>query len=110
MEESAERTSYAKERKRLEQKGGNILNIATDALISITALGHDFFVTSDYCVFKCWLKVIEDDAQNRKAILEKEKHKIPKILFVHPSPQKVFSEIVIDRTEVYAKVLNRWKS
>lgn len=34
------------------------LNIACDATIAVSSFGHDFFVTTDRCLYKSWQKVI----------------------------------------------------
>lgn len=68
------------------------LNIARDSLIAISSLDHDYFITSDKCLFQSWLKLVEGNAENR-GILEKS-HKIPKIIYVEPFPQAVLKEIL----------------
>jgi len=36
----------------------NPLNIACDATIAVSSFGHDFFVTTDRCLYNSWHKVI----------------------------------------------------
>lgn len=48
-----------------------------DALIGLSSLDHDFFITNDKCIVYGWKKVIENSQKNRP-ILEK-KYTIPKI-------------------------------
>lgn len=69
-----------------------VLNIARDSLIAITSLNYDYFITSDKCLFESWLKVVEENAENKR-ILEKT-YKIPKIIYIEPFPQAVLKGIL----------------
>ena len=65
-----------------------VLNIACDAVIAVSSLDHDFFITCDDCLSKRWQKII-----NKYGMLEQE-HKIPKICYAHPSPTEVANAIL----------------
>jgi hypothetical protein len=54
------------------------MNIARDALIALSALNHDYFITGDYCMYKSWNKLIESNASNKEKILKV--YSIPKII------------------------------
>jgi len=60
------------------QKGKRYFDIAQDAVIALTSLDHDYFITSDKCLNKSWKTVIEKNAENKK-LLEKS-YKIPRII------------------------------
>jgi hypothetical protein len=60
------------------EKKKNDLNIARDALIALSSLNHDYFITADRCLFKSWKTIIESNEENKKA-LEKE-YKVPEII------------------------------
>lgn len=60
------------------EKKKDDLNIARDALIALSSLNHDYFITADRCLFKSWKIIIESNEGNKKA-LEKE-YKIPEII------------------------------
>jgi hypothetical protein len=60
-----------------------LLNIACDATIAVSSLGHDFFITTDKCLFESWLKVI-----GRYKMLGQQ-FKVPKIIYARRSPKEV---------------------
>lgn len=70
-------------------------NLARDALIALSSLNHDYFITSDECLFKSWKKVIETNQEN-KAYLQKT-YSIPKIIHCK-NPRGVLETIMPIRT------------
>lgn len=72
-----------------EKKKGDS-NIARDALIALSSLNHDYFITADKCLFKSWNIIIESNEKNKKA-LEKE-YKVPEII-QRRKPKGVFQAI-----------------
>jgi hypothetical protein len=62
-----------------------------DALIALSSLDHDFFITNDKCLVYGWRKVIENSQKNRTA-LEKG-HTIPQI-FKARTPKSVLKAIL----------------
>ncbi len=59
-------------------KSKGLLNTACDALIALSSLNHDYFITGDRCLAYSWNKVIEQNPQNR--IVLSQKYSIPKII------------------------------
>ena len=54
------------------------LNIARDAIIALSSLNHDYFITADECLLKSWRKVVENNQEN-KVVLQKT-YSIPKLI------------------------------
>jgi hypothetical protein len=77
----------------MREKAKDTLNIARDACIAITSLNHDYFVTSDKCLYESWLKVIEENMENKRA-LEAKGHRIPRIVYAPPDPQSLAEKIM----------------
>ncbi len=67
------------------------INLACDALIALSSLDHDYFITGDDCMFRSWNKIIEGNQQNRDKILKN--YLIPKITH-RKKPKGVFQAIV----------------
>jgi hypothetical protein len=67
------------------------MNVFGDALIAVTSLNHDYFVTGDWCLWKGWQKIIENNVENKKCI--ENVFKIPKIIHA-AKPQSVLNEIL----------------
>lgn len=72
------------------------LNIARDAIIALSSLNHDYFITADECLMKSWEKVIENNQEN-KTILQKA-YSIPKIVHCK-RPKGVLSKIMCNYDE-----------
>jgi hypothetical protein len=72
------------------KKGKGDLNVVRDALIALSSLNHDFFITADRCLFKSWKIVIESNEENNKAL--EQEYKIPKIIH-RRTPKGVFQAI-----------------
>jgi hypothetical protein len=70
-------------------------NLACDALIALSSLNHDYFITSDECLFKSWKKVIETNQEN-KAYLQKT-YSIPKIIH-RKNPRGILEAIMPIKT------------
>lgn len=64
------------------------LNIACDAVIAVSSLNHDFFITTDRCLYDSWLKVI------KKNKTLKQQFKVPKIIYARRSPKDVAKRII----------------
>jgi len=64
------------------------LNIACDATIAVSSLGHDFFITTDECLFTSWVSVI-----CRYTMLGRQ-FKIPKIIYARRSPELLAKQIL----------------
>ena len=64
-------------------KPQSLLNIACDAVIAVSSLDHDFFITTDRCLFDSWLKIINKHGRLR------QQHKVPKIIYARRSPKRV---------------------
>ena len=62
----------------MEKRGKIGYNNSRDALIGLTALNNDFFITSDDCLYDSWKKVIFSNSENRKSL--ELKYKIPQII------------------------------
>jgi hypothetical protein len=73
------------------KKDKTVSNIAKDALIALSSLNHDFFVTADSCLFRSWKIVIESNEENRKAI--EQQYKIPEIIHLR-KPKGVLQAIM----------------
>jgi len=65
-----------------------LLNIASDATIAVSSLGHDFFITTDKCLFESWLKVID------KYRMLGQQFKVPKIIYARRSPKEVAKQML----------------
>jgi len=65
-----------------------LLNIACDAVIAVSSLGHDFFITTDRCLYDSWRKII-----GKHTTLEQQ-FKIPKIVYTRRSPKDVAGRIL----------------
>jgi len=65
-------------------------NIARDALIALSSLNHDYFITADRCLFNSWKIIIESNEKNKEA-LEKE-YRVPEII-QRRKPKGVFQAI-----------------
>lgn len=79
-----------KEIGRCEEAKGTIkplLNIACDAVIAVSSLDHDFFITCDKCLFNSWHKVI---VKHPKL---KQRFKVPKVIYTRRNPKEVASAI-----------------
>jgi len=74
------------------KKAKGDLNVASDALIALSSLNHDFFITADRCLFKSWKIVIDFNKENKKAI-EQHGYKVPKIIH-RKKPKGVFQAIM----------------
>jgi len=70
------------------RKPKSVLNIAADAVIAVSSLGHDFFITCDKCLFECSYKVM------KKHGMFKERFKIPETILVRRSPNEVAKAIL----------------
>jgi hypothetical protein len=81
-----DKTVDEEKRERYEEKKS--LNVARDALIAITSLDHDYFITSDYCLHKSLRKVLQN-SENR-TIFEK----IPEIIYEQPCAEKILTRIL----------------
>ena len=68
------------------------MNLARDALIALSSLDCDYFITSDRYLHKSWLKVIVRNDENRKIL--SQTHKIPEIVYARPTLQKLSQEIM----------------
>jgi len=64
------------------------LNIARDALIAVSSLDHDFFVTCDKCLSQSWNKVIG------KHIMLNQRFTIPRAVYIRPIPEDVAKQIL----------------
>lgn len=73
--------------KNLDKKA-KILNIARDCLIALTSTDYDCFITSDKCLYKSCIKILQKNETKR--ILEKT----PSIIYVQPEPEKMLREIL----------------
>ena len=73
--------------KNLDKKA-KILNIARDCLIALTSTDYDCFITSDKCLYKSCIKVLQKN--ETKKMLEKT----PSILYVQPEAKKMLREIL----------------
>ncbi len=58
--------------------------IGRDAIIGVSSMDHDVFVTTDKCLSRSYRKLAETDDQVVHA------HSIPEIVYVRPVPTKVF--------------------
>lgn len=68
------------------------MNIARDALIAISSLNHDYFITCDWCLWKSWVKIVENNVANKNTI--EKIFQIPKIIHVKAKPQAVMKGIL----------------
>jgi len=57
-------------------------NIARDAIIAVSSIGHDFLITCDDCLCKSWQKVIDKHKMLRKS-------QVPRVIYAHPNPEEV---------------------
>ena len=64
------------------------LNIARDALIAVSSLGHDFFITCDKCLSQSWNKVIG------KHTMLNQRFTIPRAVYIRPTPKDVAKQIL----------------
>lgn len=64
------------------------LNIIRDAVIAITSLDHDYFITCDRCLYYSWRNTIKEN----KDILQR--YKIPEFIFVKAESKKVAGKIL----------------
>ena len=62
-----------------EKKPKSGSNVAKDALIALSSLNHDFFITADRCLFRSWKKVVEFNEGNERT-LEQNGYKLPKLI------------------------------
>ena len=69
-------------------KTKTLLNIACDAVIAVSSLDHDFFVTCDECLFDSWRNVIDKNRMFR------QQFKIPKVIYARPYPKEVAKAIL----------------
>ena len=69
-------------------KTKELLNIARDTNIAVSALGHDYFITTDYCLFVSWVNAL------KKHRVHLERFKIPKIIYAHRSTEAVARQIL----------------
>ena len=63
-------------------------NIARDATIAISSLGHDFFITCDRCLFDSWHKVISKHRTLR------QQFKIPTVIYTSPDSKEVTKRVL----------------
>jgi hypothetical protein len=66
-------------RKCLGKRFKGVLNVAKDALIALSSLNHDYFITGDKCLYASWKAVVEFNEKNKKT-LEQNGYKIPKVV------------------------------
>lgn len=74
-----------------EKAKGNLkspLNIGRDAVIAVSSLDHDFFITTDKCLFDSWHKIIT------KHRMLKQKFKVPKVIYTKCDPKEVARSIL----------------
>ncbi len=69
-------------------KEEKILNIARDATIAISSLGHDFFITCDKCLSESWKNVIS------KHSMLTQRYKLPRVIYTRPSPKTVAKQML----------------
>jgi hypothetical protein len=81
----------AEEIEKCEGNKAEKMNVFGDALIAVTSLNHDYFVTGDRCLWKSWQKIIENNDENKKSI--ENLFKIPKIIHA-AKPQSVLNGIL----------------
>lgn len=65
-----------------------VLNIACDAVIAVSSLGHDFLITTDECLFVSWVNVIG------KYQMLGQQFRVPKIIYAHRSPKLVAKQVL----------------
>jgi hypothetical protein len=73
---------------RKKRKPKTPLNIACDAVIAVSSLGSDFFITCDRCLFDCWHKVIS----NHRIL--GQRFKIPRVIYSEPYPKEVAKQML----------------
>jgi hypothetical protein len=66
-------------KKRMGRRFRGILNVAKDALIALSALNHDYFITADRRLCASWKAVVEFNEKNKK-MLEQNGYKIPNVV------------------------------
>lgn len=69
-------------------KTKHLLNIVCDAVIAVSSLDHDFFVTTDRCLSESWNKIIG------KHETLGQQFKIPEIIYAERSPEDVANRIL----------------
>jgi len=65
-----------------------VLNIARDAVIAVSSIGHDFFITCDRCLSESWKKVIG------KYSMLKQRYKLPRVICARPTPKTVAKQML----------------
>ncbi len=74
---------------RAKGKIKTLLNIACDAVIAVSSIDHDFFITTDRCLSDSWYKIIDKHKTLNKQF------KIPKIVYARRSPKDVANRILV---------------
>jgi hypothetical protein len=77
--------------KRMGTKTKGILNLACDAMIALSSLNHDYFVTSDIYLFQAWKTVIENNQEYKKKL--KAQYTVPKIV-LRKKPKGILQTIL----------------
>jgi hypothetical protein len=74
------------------KRSKGVLNVAKDALIALSSLNHDYFITADKCLSLSWKLVVEFNEKNKKA-LEQDGYKLP-IVLRRKTTRSVFQTII----------------
>jgi len=62
-------------------------NVARDAIIAVSSIGHDCFITCDKCLFESWQNVV-----NKRKMLRK--NQVPRVIYVQPNPKEVAEKML----------------
>jgi predicted nucleic acid-binding protein len=73
------------------KKHKGVLNVARDALIALSSLNHDYFITNDECLYKGW-KIVVESNKNKKA-LKQGGYKLPQVIR-RKTTKSVFQAII----------------
>ena len=63
-------------------------NLVCDAIIAVTAIDHDYFITCDSCMYDTWKKVIDSYG------ILRHRFKIPRLYYANSDPKNV-ADIII---------------